>query len=232
MIHQPEQITFTGVDAYTDLDRLINLDTAYKGKVEWGILFSEKQRNRGNLRYPPKLLIDEIRWHGLRLSAHFCGALADDINRGDFPEIDLDGFLRVQVNHASPNIDALNEFSRITGIEVIAQSRDPFTFPTDQRVSWLFDPSGGRGERPEKLPIPEDAKWCGYAGGINPENVATVVSQISASCFWIDMETGVRNEHDLFDLDKCEAVLKAVFGGPTNERVKKGPADGGSYAND
>lgn len=225
MTHQPKQITFTGVDAYTDLARLSELDNAFEGKVEWGVLFSAKQRHRGNLRYPPKLLVDEIRWSGLRLSAHFCGAIADRINRGDFPDLDLNGFTRVQVNHSRPNIDALNEFSYLKGIEVIAQCRDPFTFPDDNRVAWLFDPSGGTGTRPERMPIPEDTKWCGYAGGINPENVTTVISQISTSCFWIDMESGVRNEHDLFDLDKCQAVLEAVYSEGATKGRSMGPEE-------
>jgi phosphoribosylanthranilate isomerase len=52
----------------------------------------------------------------------------------------------------------------------------------------------------------------GYAGGINPDNAAEVVSRIQADRYWIDMETGVRTG-DWLDLDKCEAVCRAVYGG-------------------
>lgn len=216
---KPVWITFTGVDAYTDLSRLEELSQKYDGLVEWGVLFSEKQRNRGNLRYPPELLVHELRNAPIKLAAHLCGSIADDINTGKEVTIDLNGFDRVQVNHTNPNIGILAEFADDNYFDVIAQTRNTNAFPEAEQVSWLYDPSGGRGERPETIPVAGPNTWCGYAGGINPDNVLDVVSSIEASYYWIDMESGVRNEHDLFDLNKCEAVLEAVYGKPDN----KGP---------
>lgn len=214
MMQKPNWITFTGVDAYTDLYRLIAISDKYKGFVEWGVLFSENQVKKGNLRYPPRLLTEALRpLTYLNMAAHLCGKYATEANKGIVPDCDFTAlnFRRVQVNHNNPDIAKLNDFSREVHKQVIAQSRDPEGFAMGGDVQWLFDQSGGRGERPEKLPKNMAPVMCGYAGGINPDNVLDVISDIEAELYWIDMETGVRNEHDLFDLDKCEAVLKAVY---------------------
>ena len=212
---KPNWITFTGIDAYTDLYHLIDLSERYKGYVEWGVLFSENKTNQGCLRYPPRLMTEALRpLTYLNMSAHLCGKYATEANKGRVPNCDFTAinFRRVQVNHSSPDINKLNDFSRMIHKQVIAQSRDPEGFAMGGDVQWLFDQSGGRGERPKTLPKNIGGVMCGYAGGINPENVLEVIGNIDAERYWIDMETGVRNKHDLFDLDKCEAVLKAVYG--------------------
>jgi phosphoribosylanthranilate isomerase len=55
----------------------------------------------------------------------------------------------------------------------------------------------------------------GYAGGIHPKNVLTVIERIEAFTpepFWIDMETGVRDKDDRFDLARVREVLEKVKG--------------------
>lgn len=208
----PNWITFTGVDSYTDLARLCDLSDEYKGRVEWGVLFSENQQAKGNHRYPPNIIIDNLRVLNLDLSAHLCGKYATIVNKGEELPIDLGCFGRVQINHRTPDINTLNDFSNNEKFTVIAQSRDDEGFPMGGNVQWLFDQSGGRGERATKLPKNIGSVMCGYAGGIDPENVLEVIGNIDAESYWIDMESGVRNKNDLFDLDKCEAVLKAVYG--------------------
>ena len=74
----------------------------------------------------------------------------------------------------------------------------------------LFDASAGRGVAPEGWPAPLPGHFCGYAGGINPDNVAGHIDKIAAAGAqdtWIDMESGVRTD-DRFDLDKVRRVLK------------------------
>jgi hypothetical protein len=66
-----------------------------------------------------------------------------------------------------------------------------------------------RGQRREKAP------FCGYADGLNPDNIGVALPAIAACVpegqpYWIDMESGVRTD-DRFDLDKCELVLMQVF---------------------
>jgi len=82
----------------------------------------------------------------------------------------------------------------------------------DPLIHVLLDNSGGIGRVLDIVAPPEDFRYTpGYAGGINPENVAEVIGKIEAlnlkQDYWIDMETGVRID-DWFDLDKCEAVAK------------------------
>ena len=54
-------------------------------------------------------------------------------------------------------------------------------------------------------------KKIGYAGGINPGNVADKLTFLMENemvgDFWIDMESGVRTD-DWFDIDKVRRVLE------------------------
>jgi len=74
----------------------------------------------------------------------------------------------------------------------------------------LFDESAGRGISPDSWDAPLAGHFCGYAGGMNPDNVARnidIISKVAAGqTTWIDMETGVRT-NDHFDLGKVRRVL-------------------------
>ena len=75
----------------------------------------------------------------------------------------------------------------------------------------LLDASGGKGIDTE-IEIFKSPNKIGYAGGINPDNVADklrfLLKNVSMGEFWIDMESGVRTE-DWLDLDKVEKILKS-----------------------
>lgn len=215
----PSFITFTGLDAWTDLRRVANLSSRYP--IEWGVLFSPK-RQGVDPRYPDGETLSAIMWMaGIQKAAHLCGDHARSIMQsgecGPIP-VDLFYFDRVQVNHASPDPLAINAFRDGWGrFRCIAQSRGS-EFPADTSVDWLHDLSGGRGEAGAFWPE-HPGRLVGYAGGINPENVASVIAGINADApYWIDMESGVRTD-DRLDLDKCEAVCRAVYGpSPTDTR--------------
>ena len=94
-------------------------------------------------------------------------------------------------------------------------------WPTDsQFISSGISRSGG-------------GKTMGYAGGINPTNILSIISSASKAClisggtqFWLDMESGVRTtktvnrvvpgrrrryaEVDTFDLDKCMECINLL----------------------
>ncbi len=79
-----------------------------------------------------------------------------------------------------------------------------------RKVSMLIDDSGGQGiDSP--INIYPSVYKIGYAGGINPDNVADkltyLLENIHKGSFWIDMESGVRTD-DWFDLDKVLQVLE------------------------
>lgn len=204
-------ITFTGIDASTDLERV--KDISARRECEWGVLFS---RNRQGIdpRYPDMKSIERILSTGLTFAAHLCGKIAQQVmEAGNLGDFNFEGFARVQVNHTNPSPVVLARFSEAIGKPVIAQWRDTNAFPSEyEGVSWLFDPSGGNGLSPKEWPYNNSREPVGYAGGINPGNVASILETISSRSpagFWIDMETGVRTD-DLFDLDKVQAVIESV----------------------
>jgi len=78
----------------------------------------------------------------------------------------------------------------------------------------LFDASGGRGVESDKFPAPYSKTYCGYAGGLCPENVEDAILKLKAmepagKHFYIDMESGVRTD-DILDLNKVEEVLETA----------------------
>lgn len=205
---QPEFITFTGVDDWTDLDELQRVADRFHGRTEWGVLYSDKRRANGDPRYPTLATIDKIRDLKVHLSMHLCGAVARWINEGGDPGISIAGLGRIQVNHTTPNPMVIKQYASQHRVVAIAQTRD--SFPATEAVQWLFDRSGGKGQTPDTWPQGPQKRLVGFAGGISPDNVASVVSSIDASRFWIDMESGVRTD-DRLDLRKCETVLEAIL---------------------
>jgi hypothetical protein len=212
-------ITFTGPDAATDIDDLVALSEQYPGRIEFGILFSPDRQGEG--RYPPLTFVEALFNKRLRLSAHICGGYSRAIlSAGRAPAVErlLPHFWRCQINSADPLIDVavIERWARGQRPEPILQCRE--SFPVDRRVSWLFDRSGGRGIEQNWWPLPPGPNdLVGYAGGISPYNVGDVVSRITnaapAGCaYWLDMESGVRNERDEFDIAMCRAVCQVVYG--------------------
>lgn len=219
-------ITFTGIDKRTDIDRLQQIQEDYP-YVEWGVLLSYNWRENGN-RYPDPIILDDLEYKGLRLSAHLCGGMARDVADGETQKMyetinwNFDIFSRCQLN---TNVSAryqelrsMRPFDRNLK-EVILQINGPVSLDNWLRycekplphVGYLMDASGGRGiESPIEVFDNPDIH-IGYAGGINPDNVKGKLTQLlnhsSYGKFWIDMETGVRTD-DWLDLDKVEQVLQ------------------------
>lgn len=214
-MRKPDFITFTGLDARTDLQRAADLAQRYP--VEWAVLFSPKRQGL-EPRYPDGETQARILWNRVMASsrgvaAHLCGEHSRRVmlrQKLDVP-VDLGHFRRVQVNHQHPDATDITCLQRGWGCTCIAQTRG--AFPDDDRISWLFDRSGGTGTPPEFWPRhPGGGRLVGFAGGIGPDNVLEVLARIdSDGPYWIDMETGIRTD-DWLDLDKCEAVCRAVYG--------------------
>lgn len=207
---KPAFITFTGLDDRTDLGRALSI--AQRWPVEFGVLFSRSRRGR-DPRYPSEQTLSAILWGGFpKLSAHFCGEWSRQILSGVRTVnggCDLGVFNRVQVNSQYPDAGTIRAFAKGWGTRGIGQARGDF--PRDTQIDWLFDCSGGRGELP--LLWPEyPGRLVGYAGGITPENISSVIESINArGPYWLDMESGIRSD-DWLDLDKCEAICQSVFG--------------------
>lgn len=213
-VRLPDSITFTGIDEKTDVAKLHELAMVYP--VEFGVLISPK-RSGNDPRYPgPKKALEFLN-SGLVTAAHVCGGYAKSImKREPIPSLGL--ARRVQINHPDPDIEAVLDFCRGTGNRAILQTRDELGFPFagDERIEWLFDRSGGRGQQPESWPAYPALslnRRYGYAGGLTPENVVATLAEISATGpYWIDMESGVRDEDNLFSIERARAVCEAVYG--------------------
>lgn len=220
---KPTYVVLTGADDHTDLSGMQALARHYP--VEWGVLLSPKLCGEG--RYPTRERIAEIASlsKSLRLSAHLCGAYARSVCAdGMTPAlkgIPRNSFRRIQIN-VGPTPTDLSQLRRyaasVGASRAIVQWRHA-TFPVDDAVDWLYDTSGGTGERPASWPtvVPrrQGVSEVGYAGGIGPSNVLEVIGQINAGNprglpFFIDMESSLRTD-DRFDLATCEAVLRAVY---------------------
>ena len=218
----PDFITFTGADDKTDPADMVRLAESYP--VEFGILMSPTRE--GTPRYPSQDWIDTIRGQGLRLSAHLCGgysrALIARLERGGGrDELDLEGFLRLQLNTTQTvAVELFREWARPRRVRPILQCRG--AFPSAPGVAWLFDRSGGRGTIPAAWPTPaRPGVLVGYAGGLGPETITEALPHFRAP-YWIDMETRVRNERDEFDLAVCHDVCLRAFGLPQIARTGGG----------
>jgi hypothetical protein len=220
-------VTLTGADDNTRQEELLNLSEQYPF-VEWGILFSQKKAGVAP-RYPDwGWVISLAHLVGTRsskanFSAHLCGKWVDDAMEG-LPPFGEEFFDRIQLNMAQGRLSkALQSESKVwESVTKVAQDVifggpyqkynlqvDTELF-TNKNVYPLFDTSGGRGQLAKEWPKPVDM-LCGYAGGLNPDNLEDELRKIEAvvgdSTIWIDMESGVRTDNE-FDLDKCERVLE------------------------
>lgn len=216
MIHPPTFIAFTGVDSADCLLGMKELARHYP--IEWGVLIDDAKVD--DVLFANSELREELlAASGLRYAAHVCGEQAGYIaNSPEKAGLNLAGFQRLQVNHSfsGSNLEQIENcvrFGRTQTLRTMLQCLD--NFPTDTRLDWLYDTSFGTGKSPNRWPpLPHGGPLCGYSGGIRAENVREILSAISAlrgSQYFIDMESGVRT-NGRFDLEKCEAVCKAVFG--------------------
>lgn len=213
-IRLPSFITFTGIDDSTAVSDLRMIRDRYP--VEFGILLSRDRQGK-DPRYPGEGL-RRFTAEGLPIAIHLCGAYAREVM--DFPYNDwgipTHGATRVQINTREPNVAAAQRFSQMTGKRVILQTQEDQKFPFAYEVDWLFDRSGGNGKRPDRWPSC-DWKLVGYAGGIAVDNVMATIEAINAASpkpgpYWIDMESGVRDENDQFSIEKVWAICETVYG--------------------
>ncbi len=213
------RVTITGADDRVDPEQLVALSVEYPF-AEWGVLFSQKRA--GTPRYPThdwrEKLCQAVRGTGTKLSAHVCGAWKNDT--WTLPDLDP-AFARMQLNGFDGQQGwAIAAMVTHDSYQFIYQARDlealdrAVVFAAEcprGRVEALFDPSAGRGitttvwPRPGSRPIP-----IGFAGGISHRNVESVLADIGKgdAPYWIDMETGVRSDDNVFDVSLAHHVLR------------------------
>ncbi len=215
-----KHITFTGVDARTDIERLKKIQECWP-LAEFGVLTSYHWYENGNRYINPQFLCN-LWGQRLNLALHVCGRAASDAADGYWYRLCkhlnycLGLFKRVQLNIANrADIPYRLASTPYNHTEVIIQQRGIHDIEFYERSKWvntsiLLDASGGQGINTPIEILKCDGK-VGYAGGINAENVADKLRYLFENVrhgeFWIDMESGVRTD-DWLDLDKVERVLR------------------------
>lgn len=226
-----DRVTITGADDSVDPWQLQDLSAEFPF-VEWGILFSMDQVGRP--RFPT---LDWVRslpdsgTGGMRYSAHLCGRYVRDVVLNanfswlDDASIPSNLFDRVQLNfHGQFHRQNVDLAELIDGVDMqfILQCDGPndravrdLCYRTELSVP-LFDTSGGAGLLPAAWPVAWPDRYCGYAGGLSPENVLANLNLIEAKTtqlYWIDMERRVRTDDDsALDLTKVRSVLEQCAG--------------------
>ena len=213
-------VTITGADDRTNPADLFALSARYPF-VEWGILFSQKRA--GEPRYPASAWFNEfVSAADVRKSLHLCGRASRVTIAGCSTYLDLAvrcGFDRVQLNGWKFTENPRHFVE--SPVELILQSMTLDGFQRacadvrmilngGGRASALYDPSGGRGIFADLVEVLQHGTGdhYGYAGGINPANVTHMLQRtLDQGGYWIDMESGVRDQVDWFDLGKVRSVL-------------------------
>lgn len=220
-----KHVTFTGVDSFTDIDELCQIQQQYP-LAEFGVLVAENWKDNG-YRYPDlKTLLPTLADKSLNLSCHLCGRTAREAVLNDFSTVMelCNGYfhvfrrcqLNVSRNKKNPQrleIDIPNTLNEIIIQQHSANDCGLYlnSLPND-KVSVLLDASGGRGvDTP--IQVLAISNKVGYAGGISPDNVVDKIRQLEENpdvqSYWIDMETHVRTGNK-FDLDKVRTVLTNI----------------------
>ncbi len=219
MISMLRQITFSGIDPWTDPKTLFELHRQYPF-IEFAYLLTTNAK-AGN-RYPRPVMLKEYENLSLPLSLHICGKLSYElVKSGDWqPTYNLMGdfmnlFGRMQLNiiktvHFCRSLSFPKD--KLVIIQLHDGTRDFFECYRDNpQVQGFQDGSGGRGIVCRNW-MPPETDFFGYAGGIRPENVVEAVRTINEICagdYWIDMESGIRTE-DRFDIKKCRQVCEQL----------------------
>lgn len=226
-------VTVTGADDSTDPRDLLEIAENWPF-VEFGILLSKNSANSN--RFPSREWIIEFSKLcnnsdlDLNISGHVCGSWVKDIYMGNWPTGIPPEFERLAKRWQLNTHGAPHEFSLDNFMILIASKNDlgqQIIFQYDKAndkvmneairlkldVSALYDLSHGAGVLPEKWEVPSNDIYCGFAGGLSPQNVKEEIEKIMAvtdKSFWIDAETKLRSNDDkLFDLELITNFLEA-----------------------
>lgn len=247
-------ITFSGANEYTKLD---DLEDVLWSNTEAGIQVSGKEASFGMARYWWLHALEErFGWlysprpnFALHLNQDWVENFCDDNPPAELSEFLSWGanprrpfFERVQLNfrigrEKTPDLDRmLASMKKYPNVRFILPYNDDNAafinkiYDTGFKFDCLYDSSYGEGNR-YALPA-FDGVLQGYAGGIGPDNVTSVLNKISQSLsagrsyidatgklssisreqeIFIDAEEQLKGEDGHFSVEKCMAYLSAVF---------------------
>ena len=166
------------------------------------------------------------------ISIHLCGQAARDTMGGDARwlmevlrcdrRVQLNGWTPAVPSYATvhpfralerafPSTEFILQVRHEDQMQAVATEAHGFVYS----ASALFDPSGGRGVEAFRWPVAPVGLKLGYVGGIKPSTVEAVLTEITLTRgtnrnpYWIDMESGVRDGGDRFDLGLVRQVLES-----------------------
>lgn len=216
-------ITFAGIDESCSVEELIAL-ARKEPRLEYAFLYQDFSVQKP--RYPSYGWILEtagrLRGAGVPLALHVCGNLvAEVVNLSGLTQLPARTFFdRIQLNapiqeaqHAS--FGYLADWLAPTKV-ITQQPVNPNLHLKARRRTHqvVFDGSLGRGILPERWDAPLEGVFCGYSGGLGPETISNALPIIFDAAgkadFWIDMETGLRDEHNAFSIHRAERTLEAI----------------------
>ena len=224
----PMGCTVTGVDATTDLQRVAALSIRFPFS-EWAFLWSPSRCGREH-RYPSMEYLSRALSalsSGVRVALHLCGEAVDDFvgHHGDTGplvravatrggRIQLNVGLNRKSDFYLENLDlAIGAFPGEVILQHNALNETALDWIIAPNLAYLFDVSGGRGVTPDVWPARVPGISCGYAGGLGPSSLDRELPRIAAAGgppAWVDMETGVRDADDNFDLDLVARAMEIV----------------------
>lgn len=224
-----ERVSLTGADDAVSIADLARLSEQYPF-VEWALLYVPHRQ--GVPRNPSQSWRQdffEAQLPGYS-AVHLCGRLAfEELLLGTLPaEVLKADRLQLNINARKPDFtdsQVLDVFRRAMelGPEIILQYHTGSAAliqrflgelgPDDRtRAHVLLDESKGTGRVLGSVCAPPelDGVYCGFAGGLGPENISRALSAIELGGreYWADMESGIRTDNR-FDLEKVRLVLEA-----------------------
>ncbi len=192
--------------------------------MEVGILWYPKEA--GEPRYPTRDWINRFvkTYKGQHAAIHLCGSSLGDFANGDADTVKLaTQFKRVQLNLRFENAgdqinpsDLVEQIKKHPNIEFVIQyGQDQKAllplFADVPNVSVFHDVSAGAGKLAREYLPPVEGRFTGYAGGLGPHNLAGEMARIQkvapGQTIWVDAETNVRSENDVFDISKASQFL-------------------------
>ena len=221
-------VTVSGADDRSSISEMHRMSETYHF-VEWGLLVSRYSVGRN--RFPTMdWIVDFLEDINSTRSAslHICGRWLLDIGRGDpttLPSWLMGHAQRIQFNfahqlhkiHPSSFFALLREYG-VDGNSLIFQLDGSNFEILDQALnegmtaSPFYDRSRGNGVLPDSWPKPRPNEFSGYAGGLTVKNLEDQLRKIEDVVgdqeIWIDVESGVRNEHDQWDANLVSEFLE------------------------
>ena len=232
------RVAIAGADEAVEPEALAELSEEFPF-VEWSILFDGEAKPLK--RFPSENWMERLaeisrkRKTPLNLSLHLCRRAVGELILGNlewfYAHKDLlQSFQRIQLNvtykrYESELPSLAKRVRRLPPMQVVVQLNGKeinqnvgeTLFSQGIDTVYLFDQSGGAGKTVENWlpPVihPGGTTLCGYAGGLNPENLRENLDKIAIVCggvpFWADLESGVRNaSDDSFNLLRVRQVLE------------------------